>query len=236
MTISSFLPRQAQALQQLFGYHMEEERPNAEPACTAVDRFTIALSREAGTPAAEVADAVRERLGWPVYDHELPECIARELHLPVSAVEEIDERGQSWLLECMEAFSARSELSQGRYFLCLVAVIRSLGEQGRSILVGRGAAHILPPRSTLRVLLVGDREDRITAFSRCFHLDRRDAARQIEEINRTRSRFIREHFYADPTKARHYDLVLNTSQWSPADCADFIVQALHHKATGHLKG
>jgi cytidylate kinase len=236
MTISSFLPRQAHALQQLFGYQTEHERPNVEPARTVVDRFTVALSREAGTPAAEVAGALSERLGWPVYDQELPACIARELHLPVSAVEEIDERGQSWLVECMEAFSARPELSQGRYFLGLVAVVRSLGEQGRSILVGRGAAHILPPRSTLRVLLVGDREDRITTFSRCFHLDRGAAARQVEEINRSRSRFIREHFQTDPTKARHYDLVLNTSQWSPADCADFIVQALHHKATGHLKG
>src|SRR5262249_129315 len=167
---------------------------------------------------------------------ELPENIARELHLPVSAVEEIDERGQSWLLECFEAFASRSELSHGRYFLCLIAVIRSLGEQGRSILVGRGAAHILPPRSPLRVFLVGDREDRITAFSRCFHLDRQTAARKVEEVNRARSRFIREHFHADPTKARHYDLVLNTSQWSPGDCADFVIQALHHKATGHLKG
>jgi len=236
MTVSSFLPRQAQVLQHLFGYRAEQEQPNAEPMRSAVDRFTIALSREAGTPAAEVAHAVGERLGWTVYDHELPECIARELHLPVSAVEEVDERGQSWLLECLEAFASQPELSHGRYFLCLIAVIRSLGEQGRSILVGRGATHILPPRSTLRVLLVGDREDRITAFSRCFHLDRQTAARKVEEINRARSRFIREHFHADPTKARHYDLVLNTSQWSPSDCADFVIQALHHKATGHLKG
>src|SRR5262249_41032411 len=104
MTVSSFLPRQAQVLQQLFGYQTEQERDNTEPMRSAVDRFTIALSREAGTPAAEVAHALGERLGWPVYDHELPACIARELHLSVSAVEEIDERGQSWLLECLEAF------------------------------------------------------------------------------------------------------------------------------------
>ncbi len=171
-----------------------------------------------------------------MYDQELPACVARELHLPVSLVEEIDERGQNWLVECIEAFLSRPELSEGRYFRCLLAVIRTLGEQGRCILVGHGAAYILPPRCTLRVRLIGDREDRITAFSRRFHLDRRTAARKVEQLNRERGRFIREHFHADPTKARHYDLVLNTSQWSPADCADFIVQALHHKATGCLKG
>jgi hypothetical protein len=236
MTVSSFLPRQAQVLHQLFGYRTEHERRDAEAARSAAERFTIALSREAGTPADEVARAVGERLGWSVYDRELPACVAHKLHIPVSVVEEIDERGQNWLLECFEAFVSRPELSEGRYFHCLLAVIRALGEQGRGVLVGHGAEYILPPRSTLRVRLIGEREDRITAFSRRFHLDRRTAARKVEEINRERVRFIREHFHADPTKARHYDLVLNTSQWSPADCADFVVQALHHKATGHLNG
>jgi cytidylate kinase len=94
----------------------------------------------------------------------------------------------------------------------------------------------LPPQTTLRVRLVGEREDRIAAFGRRRHLDHLTAAREVEQVNRERSRFIREHFHIDPAKPRHYDLVLNTSQWSAADCADFILEALHHKATGHLKG
>ncbi|HEY7312193.1 MAG TPA: cytidylate kinase-like family protein [Gemmataceae bacterium] len=233
MNAISFLPRQAQVLQHLFGYQAESNPAEVGPE---VDRFTIAVSREEGTPAVEVAAEVGGRLGWTVYDREIPACIARELCLSVGSVEQIDERGQSWLLDCMQAFLARRELSDSRYFRCLIAVIRSLGEQGRGIIIGHGAAHILPPRWTLRVLLVGDREDRISVVSRRFHLDRRAAARELEETSHARRRFIREHFHTDPTKARHYDLVLNTSQWSPPDCADFIVAALHHKATGHLKG
>jgi hypothetical protein len=236
MNAMSFLPRQAQALQHLFGYQTEPV-PNIPAAIGAdVDRFTIAISREEGTPAVEVAREVGGRLGWTVYDREVPACIAHQLNLAVESIEQIDERGQSWLLDCIQAFVSRGELSDSRYFRCLIAVIRSLGEHGRSIIIGHGAAHILPPRVTLRVHLVGEREDRITAFSRRWHLDRRTAARELEETSRARSRFIREHFHTDPTKARHYDLVLNTSQWSPLDCADFIVAALHHKATGHLKG
>jgi hypothetical protein len=234
MNAVSFLPRQAQALQYLFGYRTEVNTTAAMGP--EVDRFTIAISREEGTPALEVAQEVGGRLGWTVYDREIPACIARELRLSVECIEQIDERGQSWLLDCMQAFLSRRELSDSRYFRCLIAVIRSLGEKGRGILIGHGAAHILPPRATLRVRLVGDREDRITALSRRFHLDRRTAARELEETSRARSRFIREHFHTDPAKARHYDLVINTSQWSPPDCADFIVAALHHKASGHLKG
>lgn len=236
MTGMRHLSRHAQALEHLLGYRAGREAIPSASMNPEVDRFTIALSREAGTPVAEIAQEVGTRLGWTVYDRELLACIAHELHLPVGSVEQIDECGQSWLLDCMQAFVSRQELSEGRYFRCLIGVVRALGERGRCILVGRGAEHILPPRATLRVRLVGDREDRITAFSRRFHLDRRTAARRLEETARARGRFIREHFHTDPTKARHYDLILNTSQWSPSDCADFILQALHHKATGHLKG
>lgn len=236
MTDTSFLPRQAQALQRLFGYMAERDRIGADQPRTALDSFTIALSHEAGTPAAEVAQEVGRRLGWPVYDRELPERIARELALPVALVEEIDERRQNWLLECIEAFVSATELSESRYVRRLIGVVRSLGEQGRCVIVGRGAAYILPPHTTLRVRLVGSREDRIAAVSRRLHLDFSAAARKVEEINHERSRFIRDHFHADAAKARNYDLVLNTSQWTSADCADFILQALHHKSAGHGNG
>jgi cytidylate kinase len=235
MTITSFLHRQAEALEHLLvGYHTEPEPRYVAPKTTALDHFTIAMSRETGTPALEVAREVGERLGWPVYDREVPARIAQELHLPVAAVEEIDERRQSWLLECIESFSSRCELSESRYFRHLISVIRSLGEQGRCLIVGRGAEFLLPPHSTLRVRLVGNHEDRIAALSRTLHVDHWTAARRLDEINRERSRFLREHFHVDPTQPRHYDLVLNTSQWSPSDCADFILRGLHHKAVGHL--
>jgi hypothetical protein len=236
MTDTSFLQRQTQALEHLMSYGSRRDPRGGEREYAAADRFTIALSREAGTPAIEVAWEVAAKLGWTVYDRELPLALAHELKVPLEIVERIDERRQSWLLECIGGFVSTPELSEGRYFHHLTALIRSLGEQGRCVIVGRGAAHTLPPQSTLRVRLVGDREDRITTFGRRRHLDHFRAAREVEEVNRERSRFIREHFHIDPAKARHYDLVLNTSQWSAPDCADFILKALDHKATGHLNG
>ena len=229
---ATYLSRQAEALHRCFGYRVRID--DSEVERTAVDGYTISLSREVGTPDTEVAAAVGARLGWRVYDHELTEQLAQELHLPVSAVEQIDERRQSWLLECIQSIASAPELSQGLYVRGLIRMVRALGEQGRSVIVGRAAAYILPPASTLRVRLVGEREDRITHLSRCLHLNREQAAHELEELGRERARFIREHFHAEPDDPRHYDLVLNTSLWSPADCADFIQQALHHKAAGRL--
>lgn len=232
MSVTNFLHRQAEALEHLLGYRTEGEAREVEPAGKRLDPFTIALAREVGTPALEVAREVGERLGWPVYDREVSERIAAELHVPASAVAELDERRQSWLLECIEAFGARCELSESRYFRHLVSVIRALAAEGRCLIVGRGAAFLLPSHSTLRVLLVGDRAARLDAFARGIRLDRWSATRRFEELNRDRCRFLRDHFHVDPALPEHYDLILNTSHWSTSECADVILRALHHKAVG----
>jgi cytidylate kinase len=233
MTVSSFLHRHAEALEHVLGYRTEDKVSAVAPVGTRLDRFTIALSREVGTPEQEVAREVGERLGWPVYDREVPARVAEDLHVPLHCVADIDERRQSWLLECIEAFGTQAEVSESRYFRHLVSVVRALGVQGRCVIVGRGAAFILPSQSTLRVRLVGDPEQRLTTFARAQHADRWTAARQLETLNRERSRFLRDHFHVDPAQPDHYDLLLNTSQWSVSECADVILRALHHKAMGH---
>lgn len=230
MSVTHFLHRHAQTLEHLLSYRIEPEVIEVETVGTKVDHFTIALSREAGTPVAEVARHVSERLGWSVYDREVPARIARELHVPAAVVESIDERRQSWLLECIESFTTPGHPSESRYFRHLLSVIHSLGKEGRCVIVGHGAEFILPAHSTLRVRLVGNRDDRIAHFARRLHVDHGTAAQQLHETSRERSRFLREHFHIDPTQPRNYDLVLNTSQWSPSYCADFILRALHHKA------
>jgi hypothetical protein len=53
-----------------------------------------------------VARAVAERLGWNVYDHELLEVVARDLHVRVKLLENVDERHVPWLQECVESFAA----------------------------------------------------------------------------------------------------------------------------------
>ena len=178
-----------------------------------------------------MACEVGARLGWPVYDHELLERIAREMGLRVRLLESVDERRQSWLRECIEAFaSAPVEgryVSEGAFVRHLVETVLSLGAHGECVIVGRGAAQLLAPQTTLRVRLVGARADRIAAVSRHFGLTPKEAERRVQEIEQERVRFVRDHFQKDPADLANYDLILNSSRWSVAECAELIIQALH---------
>jgi cytidylate kinase len=189
--------------------------------------FTIALSREVGARGTSVARAVGERLGWPVYDHELLERIAREMGLRTSLLESIDERHVGWLQECFEMLAAVPAVNESAYVRHLAETILSLGAKGRCIIVGRGAAQLLPPERTLRVRLLAAREDRIAVMSRERGISRQEAARHVEATDHQRARFIRDHFGKDPADPQHYDLVLNTSRFAVAECAELITEALH---------
>jgi cytidylate kinase len=194
--------------------------------------FTIALSRESGARGTSTARAVGARLGWTVYDHELLERIAREMNLRTSLLDSVDEKRVSWLQECVEAFASVPSVSGSTYVRHLTQTLFSLAAHGECVIVGRGAAQILPVETTLRVRLVAPVEWRIEAVSRKLRISKEEAARQVERIDRERVGFVKAHFRKEATDPPQYDLVLNSSRYSVGECADLIVEALHHALAG----
>jgi cytidylate kinase len=202
-----------------------------------IDRpFTIALSRESGALGTSTARAVGARLGWTVYDHELVELIAQDMKLRTNLLESVDERGVSWFQQCVESFASASSVSGGAYLRQLTETLLSLSAHGECVIVGRGAAQILPPERTLRVRLVAPVEWRIAAVSKKLGISRDEAARQVEKIDRERVRFVNDYFHKEATDPRQYDLVLNSSRYAIGECADLIVEGLRRLQAHTLVG
>ena len=209
------------------GQHWEQRRAvqEQEARLGLAVAPTIAISRQTGARGTSVARQVGARLGWPVYDHELLEQIAREMNVRVSLLESIDERVVPWLEERVEAFASVPHVSENTFFRHLVETVLSLGQHGHSIIVGRGANFLLPARTTLRVRLVGELEDRITFMAAELGLSRDQAARHIRDTDQQRQRFVKEHFRVDVGDPLEYDLTLNASRLSVNECASLIVSA-----------
>jgi cytidylate kinase len=189
--------------------------------------LTIAISREAGANGCEVAHAIGARLGWPVYDRELVQMLADHMGVHAGIIEELDERRASWLRECVEAFADVHRVSHTAYVRHLVPALLTLAAHGQCVLVGRGAPHLLPRASTLRIRLVGKREDRIAVIQKRRGLSRDDAARWIDREDRERAGFVKDHFHTAVDDPRHYDLIINSSHFSIDECAAIAIEALH---------
>jgi cytidylate kinase len=194
------------------------------------------VSREAGTLGTAVAREVGKRLGWQVHDHELLERIAQDMHVRTALIESVDERHQNSLLEAVEAFLAVPSGSEWQPLVCessyvrhLVETVLALGVHGQCIIVGRGAAFILPAETTLRVRLVAPVKERIATLRRTLALSEKEAALRVRTLDRERNDFVRDHFLKDPADPTHYDLVLNAGRLSVAEEAGLIIDALHHR-------
>jgi cytidylate kinase len=200
----------------------QEALPKAVPPA-----FIVAVSREAGAQGSAVARAVGERLGWVVYDRELLQHIAEEMGIREELLTSVDEKQRGWLQECVQAIAAVPTVSASAYVRRLVDLLLSLASHGRCVIVGRGAAQILPAETTLRVRLLAPFKDRVRCVQQKQGIDAQRAMNWTEQTDAERSRFVKDHFQKDPTDPRLYDLVLNSSRFSVGECADLIVEALY---------
>lgn len=189
----------------------------------------IAIAREAGAKGSTIAQAVGARLGWPVYDKELLQHIAQEKGLQARLLEGIDEQYVSWLTATMRRLCAVPTADASVYLKPLLQLFATLASQGHCVIVGRGAAAVLPPETTLSVRMVAPREARIATMREKLGVSATEAERWVDKTDRERFRFMKEHFHRDPTDPCNYDLVLNSGRLSTDECARVIVEALHAK-------
>jgi cytidylate kinase len=201
-----------------------QQHPRREPSPS--QRLVVAISREAGARGKEIADAIGERLDWPVYDREILEMIARESGLRGDLLAAFDEHDAHWLVEALASFGQNPPVNATKFVHHLVRVVGALAARGRCVIVGRGAVAFLPPETTLRVLVVADLDDRIRQFSQENQLAEKEARRAVQQVDQHRAEFVAAHFHRDVGDAHNFDVVLNASRLDVPTCATVAVEAL----------
>jgi cytidylate kinase len=193
----------------------------ARPTAPAI---SVAISRQTGALGSEIARAVGARLNWAVYDKELLELIAQEKGLQKSLLEQLDECYVSWLEQVVTNFGTRSNLTEATYLKQLLHVLAALGRAGHCVIVGRGAAHVMPVETTLRVRIVAPREARVVNVERTRGLTRAETERWLDKTDADRLAFSLHYFHKDNNDAANYDLLLNSQRFSTDDCVALIAE------------
>ena len=209
-------------------------RDSEQPAVPA--GFTIALSRQVGALATTVGRVLGQRLGWPVYDHELVERLAQDMKLRTQLLESLDERPGNWVIDCFRAFSSGRVITEFDYVAHLLQTLLGVAARGQCVIVGRGAAQVLSGDQVLRVRLVAPLEFRVGVIARQLGLEKDAARRDIEKIEHARTAFVKEHFRKDPTDPANYDLLVNTGVFTVEEAADLILAALRCRQARTVPG
>ncbi|MCC6642460.1 MAG: cytidylate kinase-like family protein [Deltaproteobacteria bacterium] len=183
-----------------------EGRPAPKPC--------IALSRFPGSNAGTLGHDVAAALGFGFYGIEIVDRMAREVGLPREIAEAYDEHVRNTIDRyVLDAFREGTFL-ESDYLRALVHTVRSIGEAGSAVLLGRGAPYILRPERTLSVLVVAPREVRVQRVAKERSVDLAEAERQVVREDDERRQFLMHHFRVDPDDPTRYDLAVNTGSLS----------------------
>ncbi len=205
--------------------HQEKRPPAAKPG--EAQPFTIALSRDCGANGHLIARAVGTRLHWPVYDQELLRRVADDMGLRARMLENLDEKQANWLQTFLAALiTSVPTVDSSAYVHHLVETLFCLAAQGECVILGRGAAQVLPATTTLRVRLVSPLKDRIATIQQRLGVKREEAVRRIAQTDHDRTQFVVNNFSKDPTDPCNYDLVLNSARLGVEACAEVIMETL----------
>lgn len=203
------------------------ESGKASSPAGPVARFrNICISREAGAGGGTIARLVGTRLDWKVYDHELLEAIAHGMEVPAEEARTYDELApslvQDWLLPLREEHYAPQEA----YLDHLAKLVESIGKAGESILVGRGAGHLLPRSETLLVRVVAPLKQRAKNLAARMGVSPRTARKAALDRDRRVAKFVRTLHRVDIADPHLYDLVLDTHSLGLTIASELIVRTV----------
>jgi len=191
----------------------------------------ITISRQYCAGGHTIAEKVARLLGpdWQVWDRQIVDEIARSAEVRTQMVEMLDERTRGWMEEMIANLVAPSSLEALGYRRHLTQVLLALTQQGRKIIVGRGANFVLP--QALNVRLRASLEFRVHAAMQREGLAREEALRRVHQVDRERSEFTRSVFDRDIEDPAGYDMFLQVDTLGFDPAAEAIAAAARARAT-----
>lgn len=195
----------------------------------------VTLSATYGAGGSVIGPRLADALGVPFADRLIP---ARDAPAPGPGAERItdEERQQS----SRSRFLARLALLTGGLGLPVPhpddltdpvreRVERSIHElvtAGGAVVLGRAAAVVLAgePRA-FHIRLDGPKSRRVTRAMAIEGIDEATACARLDETDRARARYVDRLYGRDPTDARLYHLLLDTTAFETDDCVRLLATA-----------
>jgi CMP/dCMP kinase len=182
-------------------------------------KFSITLSRQFGSMACEVAQAVKDRLGYRVVWRELVNEAGKRSGMPEMALDCIDDLG-------LFGITAPTRY-RAIYKQAMEEVMKELVEEGHVVIIGRAGQVILsgfPNVIHVRIVAPLELRAKRIAEKRAISID--GARAQVEASDRNRRLYLKRCYNVRWDDPNLYDLIINTERVTPDMAAEVIVQTI----------
>ncbi len=206
----------------------------------------ITIARQFGAGGETVGQIVAQKLGANLLDRAILAEVGNRLQMSDSEVEARDEQPEGFLNQLLKALGSSGvdlgppgevpawtppysdpTFDSTKAVLALTQqVIREAAATGNAVIVGRGAAYLLPHETGyLHVFLVAPEKSRVAFAKEHFGVSEEEARKKVKQNDANRGAYIRQVYGHDWQHPVHYDLVLNTGSMGIETAADLLVTA-----------
>jgi cytidylate kinase len=204
----------------------------------------VTFSAAYGAAGAEVAPAVAERLGLPFHDRAIPAQVAGRLGVSVAEAEANDETVVRGLWRLVASLGTMpdpvggvlptSALPDARaYRQQTEKVLAEICDGAGGVVLGRAGAMVLRDRpDVLHVRLDGPPERRLEAAVARSGRSIDEVRREMEANDRTREAYVRHFYRCDPSAAKHYHLVIDSTAVPVETVVELVVTAARARGIG----
>ena len=204
----------------------------------------VTVSASFGCGGAEIAPAVAERLRLPFHDRVIPAQVAGRLGVPLAEAEANDETIARGLWRLVTSLGSMPDPVGGVLPTSSLPDERAYRDQTERVLeeilagpggvvLGRAAAMVLRNRAdVLHVRLDGPPERRLAAAVAQLGRPEHEVRRELDAADAARTAYVRHFYRCDPTDARHYHLVVDSTALPHETVVDLVVTAAQARGIG----
>lgn len=193
----------------------------------SMEPMVITIAREYASGGSEIAQAVADKLGIPLYNKELITRAAKKSGLTEEAIAASENQRSGSLIYSLYMMGNTMPLADQVYIL-QSNVIKELASEGPCVILGRCGDYVLRERANvLSVFVYAPLEDRIErAKGRPGAKDLMDRQWEVQLAKHDRARASYYNYYTENRwgEAKNYDLCLNAALGLDT-CANLIVDA-----------
>lgn len=192
-------------------------------------KFIITINREYGTGGRTIAYKLGELLGVKIYDRAILEKLSEHFQLTTDEMEMLKGRKSHWWDEFFSLYSqydiagritmeVPAYVTSQQLYDAEEQLLRGLVCQESCIIVGRTGFHIFKDDPTaFKIMLIASEEKRLNRIMQKFDINKKEALRRMEEIDKARENFTQTFAGVSRYDARNYDIVWNIGNLDDAE-------------------
>ncbi len=214
LSVEEFVQKQVDKWQKLYADEVKKKKARIP---------VIALCMEPGSGGCMIAEQIAKRLGFDFFHRDIIHKIAESARISTTVVESLEKERLSGVQDFISSLVKDQYIHPSIYLNHLMQVIGTIGKQGRSVVVGRGANFIMPVKDRFAVRVIAPQDLRIENVAKWFGVPTDTAKRRVLVRENRRRAFIRQSFNADICDPIHYDMVLNTENLSIGAAVESVI-------------